>query len=462
MFRTVFSRKSAIEERNKELLTESAGKRKHSSKLSLCCREVVGKWGIWAEFESALLLITPVDLFNSIFSDYDRLYVTFIDDSDKETQAYVDVSREPYIYRWTLTSPVIETYVEKFYMQDEYIAEIKTVMTEFLDKIREGLPLAYDKFDVKPEAVQMCLEQFEVQATLPSIYTLRTSDIQKEEFVFEPGEMEEYTIGVGARRYSTYLTHEENSCEYIRHQLEEFAYAGKASIDLVFDGSETILKLEQISVLDQINESEDGVGFKYQDYIRIEIKSNCYADMPVIVGYCDVVETLTTLYTGFLQMALRLPDEPYGRRISYLSRFEAYNMFKSPIIERVLDTERKIDFSTHEVRQVHITDVLTIDPDYDVFLMHMDGSMSGDELLEELCGQPVQIEGLAEWSHDIVPAIIEAAVGKTYPMDWENFHRRGIELARQIRKVLPKEYDLWYRAPFEDKSGTIKKPILII
>ena len=39
---------------------------------------------------------------------------------------------------------------------------------------------------------------------------------------------------------------------------------------------------------------------------------------------------------------------------------------------------------------------------------------------------------------------------------------RGLEYAKQLRKVLPSEYDLWYEAPFEDKSGTIKKPLLII
>jgi hypothetical protein len=228
-----------------------------------------------------------------------------------------------------------------------------------------------------------------------------------------------------------------------------------------FDGSETILKLKQVSVLDQTDESGDGVGFKYQDYIRVEIKSNSFADMPTVVGYCDVAETLSTLYTGFLRMSLMHPKkpEPY---VSDTGRLVAYNIYKSPIIERVLDTERNRDYSTYGIRQVYVEDVLTITPDYDVFISHLDGSMEGYEELEDLCGSPVQIDGLEEWCREMAPVVIEAAVGKTYPMDWGDFHRRGIEFAKQLRKMLPKKYDLWYDAPFEDKSGFIKRPMLII
>ena len=463
MFTTVYSKKSVIEERNKELLTELAGKRKHSSRHSLSCKEVGSKWGIWAGIETTHLLIPPIDLFSSIFSDYDRLYAFLVDeeDPDKKTRVYIDVTKEPFIYRWALSSPVIETYVEKYYMQDEYIEGIKKVMTELLEKMREEAPLAYEKSDVKIEAVQMCGYQFEVQATLPTFYTLRASDILKEEFVFEFSDTEGYTIGIGKRCYSTFLTLWDNSYELIRHQLEEFAYSREASLEMSFDGSETILKLKQVSVLDQTDESGDGVGFKYQDYIRVEIKSNSFADMPTVVGYCDVAETLSTLYTGFLRMSLMHPEkpEPY---VSDTGRLVAYNIYKSPIIERVLDTERKRDYSTYEIRQVHVEDVLTITPDYDVFISHIDGSTEGYEELEDLCGSPVQIDGLEEWCREMAPVVIEAAVGKTYPMDWEDFHRRGIEFAKQLRKMLPKKYDLWYDAPFEDKSGFIKRPMLII
>ena len=451
MFTTLFSKKSVIEERDRELLTEIAGKRTRCSQHSLCCKEVGGKWGIWAGLETTHILIPPVDLLGTIFSDHERLYVYYIDDADleKKTQVYIDVTKESFIYRWALVSPVREIYMEKYYMQDDYIAGVKQVITELFDKMLEDAPLAYDDSDVKFEAVKMCVDQLDVQAALPSFYMLRTKDIQKEEFVFKPHGTEGYTIGVGERRYDTFLTIWNSSYEHIRHQLEEYAYSRKATLELSFDGSETILKLEEVSIVDQTEEHDGGIGYKYQDYIRVEIKSNSYADMPTIVGYCDVSETLTTLYTGFLQLALKHPEKPTPY-VSDTGRLVAYGMFKSPIIERVLDKDRKRDYATFEVRQVYVTDVLTIKPDHDVFLMHMDGRTEGFEGLEELCGKAIQIDGLEEWCHEIDP------------MDWEDFHRRGLVYAKQLRKVLPREYDLWYDAPFEDKSGIIKKPQLII
>ena len=46
--------------------------------------------------------------------------------------------------------------------------------------------------------------------------------------------------------------------------------------------------------------------------------------------------------------------------------------------------------------------------------------------------------------------------------EWEDWHKRGIELAKQLRAKLPKSCDLWYDAPFEDKSGTIKERFLVM
>ncbi len=463
MFQPLYSKKFAIEERDGELLTELAGKRKHCSQHSLCCREVGGKWGIWSGRGSTHILIPPLDLFSTIFSDYERLDTFFVDDVDLETKIriYIDVTKEPFICRWGFSSPVVEIYTEEYYMQDDYIAGVKAVITELFHMMIKGVPLAYEQSDIKVEAVKKCVDQMKVSATLPSIYSLRAKDIQKEDFVFEPYGTEEYAIGIGDRVYLTFLTIWDNNYERIRHQFEDFAFCRKATLELSFDCSDTILKLEQVSIVDQAVEHDGGVGFKYQDYVRVEIKSNSFAGMPTIVGYCDVKETITTLYTGFLQMALKHPEEPTAY-VSYTGRFATYNTFKSPIIERVLDTERKKDDSKYDLRQVHVKDVLTIDPGYGIFIRHVDGSMGGCEELDKLCGHHVQIEGLYEWSCEIPSATVEDADGKVYPMDWEDFHRRGLEYARQLREVLPSEYDLWYEAPCEDTSGIINKPILII
>ena len=60
------------------------------------------------------------------------------------------------------------------------------------------------------------------------------------------------------------------------------------------------------------------------------------------------------------------------------------------------------------------------------------------------------------------PIIIKSETGESYEKDWQDYHRRGLELAKQLREMLSPDFDLWYQAPYEDKSGIIPKPILII
>ena len=69
---------------------------------------------------------------------------------------------------------------------------------------------------------------------------------------------------------------------------------------------------------------------------------------------------------------------------------------------------------------------------------------------------------LDEWAYEIEKIVIASETGKPYEKDWEDYHRRGIALAKQLREILPPTTDLWYEAPYEDKSGTIPHKILIL
>ena len=50
-------------------------------------------------------------------------------------------------------------------------------------------------------------------------------------------------------------------------------------------------------------------------------------------------------------------------------------------------------------------------------------------------------------------------INKTF--NWKLFHRQGIELAVEVKKLLPKNVFLKYVTPFEDESNLIPKEILI-
>lgn len=462
-FEALYSKLSVVDIDNQEILNEIEGKKKGASMLNLVCKEIGGEWGIWLDTSEGHILIPPTDLFNSIFGDSDRIWADgFLDEKlEKRIRFYIDVNREPYIYSWSLSSPVVKAFGRRYYMQDAYIDTVKRVLTELNEKMEEGATWAYDSFDAKLESLQMCLKQFEVNAVFPTYYTRMVKDIQKEEFVFKPIDSEEYTIGIGERQYTTFLTHWDNSFDHIRHQFEEYVYGRKATLEMSFDDSDTVLRLQHVSILDHTEKVGEGIGFKYQYYMRVEIESNQFAAMPNIIGYCDIDQTLRTLYEGLLGMALLHPLEGdrYGDEPS---RIVAYNRYKSPLIENCLNPDYEPDYTSYRNRQIHVKDVLTMCPDYDELLFDVEGKGWNCDELEELCGRPVEIDGLREWCREIVPAVIESAVGKDFPMDWREYHERGLKLAKELRKVLPQEYDLWYKAPVEDKSGIMPRARLII
>lgn len=77
-------------------------------------------------------------------------------------------------------------------------------------------------------------------------------------------------------------------------------------------------------------------------------------------------------------------------------------------------------------------------------------------------GERIKMPELAKWWMEILPIILDSETGKPYSKDWDDYHRRGLKLMKDLRAQLADDIDLWYCAPFEDKSGTIPRKILII
>lgn len=73
----------------------------------------------------------------------------------------------------------------------------------------------------------------------------------------------------------------------------------------------------------------------------------------------------------------------------------------------------------------------------------------------------INIPGIYQWQQEFERATDFAETTTKDDFDWGGWHKRGIELAKQLRAKLPKSCDLWYDAPFEDKSGTIKEKFLV-
>ena len=80
----------------------------------------------------------------------------------------------------------------------------------------------------------------------------------------------------------------------------------------------------------------------------------------------------------------------------------------------------------------------------------------------------LNVDGLQQWANNymcnvLVPSesgeITIEQINKTF--NWKLYHRQGIELAVEVKKLLPKNVFLKYVTPFEDESNLIPKEILI-
>lgn len=104
---------------------------------------------------------------------------------------------------------------------------------------------------------------------------------------------------------------------------------------------------------------------------------------------------------------------------------------------------------------------ILICPDYDFYLMDSEGAAIAPEELDSKDGRLIYLPALDVWAEEMKPVVFASELGQPYDKDWQDYHRRGLALARQLRRILSNDYELWYEAPFEDKSGTVPSSIRI-
>lgn len=464
----VYSKSGWIEKENAKALRNRNAALKKCSTLVLSCSAIDGKWGIWMEIGDEKLLVNPIELVSSIYVD-DSYYM--LESTNKDMPGYfiVEVEKKPYCYHWTLSHSMLDFSSENRFVQEEYVSKIFDVIYLLYDAVQSGGELAYDRQDVYQESVISCYKQILVKCTWPSYIRKTTKDIQVEDFQFDiiaGNEGERFTIGIGDRTYSTWFSHWDGDLERMRHQFESFTFEQKAEVKITFDMSETIIKMEQVSVIDQINETGEGVGFKYKEYILVTIMPNEFVKQPVLIGYCLKDQMLKTLYNGLLRMAL---DHPISGNDDVPDMLNAYNMVKSPIIEDYILGRHKGRYDmSYTIRQVPVKHIITIDPDvsqlfYDEEQVSYEVEKEGTiDFVYDKNDNLIVIKDFYAWHSEIKQIVIDSETGHPYSMDRERYHKQGIKLAQELRKVLSPDFDLWYEVPFEDKSGFIKHPFLIL
>lgn len=469
MFEPVYSGKDYVDNTNNEVLNAIAAEEAKCSIFPISCHERLGVYGIWFQYGKELLLVNPQYLVNSIYMD-DHYYLLdkYTEDSKDSSEGdfYVVIQKWDNCYSWRIYHTHSQNVRQMQFTYKEYIGKIQSCISDLHNVWSNGSPIAYKPFDIGLEDVTMCKKQLAIPSVYPSHYQLMANSIVKETFVFRPvyDELfEKYEIGIGDRCYQTWFTYWDNDLEAIRHQLESYVYEHEATIKMSFDMSDTIVKLHGKRILSEISNVETGYTYKYETYILVEIIPNEFVRMPIIKGWGDEKEVIRNLYEGLLNMAYRLPlktDEDESGH--YPALLEAYNRYKSPIVESFLRGD-KWEPNTYRNRQVHVKHIIRINPDYDVYLWDEEevASTLDDDYYDQQ-GNPIVMPEFDEWAKEMSPIVLASETGEPYEMDWEDYHKRGLAWAHQLRQQLSTDFDLWYEAPYEDKSGTIRKRIFIL
>ena len=465
----VYSKSDFIERENARVRKMREAALEKCGTLVLSCSAIDNKWGIWMEIGDEKLLVNPVELVSSIYEDDIYYNMMTSQNKDMPDDFIVEVEKKPYCYHWTLSHSMLYFSSENSFAQEEYVSTIYDAITQLYEAVQAGGELAYDDRDVYKESVASCYKQLQVKCTWPSYIRKTTKDIQVEDFLFDVktgNDGEGFTIGLGDRSYSTWFSHWDGNLERIRHQFETYTFGHKATVEITFDMSETIIKLEGIGVINETIEGGEGVGFKYKDFMLVTIIPNEFVRQPVFNGYCDREQVIKTLYNGLLRMAL---DHPITGNEDVPDMLNAYNMIKSPLVEDYITGRYKNrSDKLYVIRQTIVKHIITINPE-NAQLFHDEKGVSYKvekdgtiDYIYDRNGNPIIIKDFLTWQNEINQIATDSETGHPYSMDWEQFHNRGIKLAQELRKILSADFDLWYEAPFEDKSGIIKHPCLIL
>lgn len=454
MFNVIWEDNKIREKENLKVLDEINAYEKVCEQLPIACYEINGWWGIWSEMGNVLQLVDPLYLVSSIYKD-DIYYMfeTPRDDAIIDTASgkfYVDVRLNQHVFEWQIYNSSLAEKIMLSFTFDEYLDRIYNCICRLLQVWREDKPIAYDPFYAELNAIEMCWKQILNTCTLPTHYMRLAEDIRVEQFTFHFGKSGRYTIGIGNREFQTVLTDWDTSYEKIRHELEGIAFSENAEVRLSFDMCDTVVTMKKVNVVEEVNGDDKGVGYKYKHLLSVMIEPNEFAHMPILKGYCEIKETVRTFYEGLLKNAVS-------------NRLISYNKLKSPIIEAFLRDEIIDQDDSYFLRQAHVKHVLRIDPDYDAVGFDEEDVAWGDlEDMYDKQGHPIELPDLVEWAQEIHPIVVASETGEPYEKDWADYHSRGLELAQQLRRMASTDFDIWYEAPYEDKSGFIPTRTIIL
>lgn len=419
------------------------------------------KWGIWIGIDCDEYLIDPILLGNSLFAHrkWQKIYTT------SDLRILSQIHSETKSCYWAIERNNISH--KYMFRISEYVASILRAIDNLHTAImRHDKQLAYNfrpdlfgRYEIV-EDLELIIRQINVmkQAIIsPRMRSINNLHIERLSFDFNNRFSDEnlFSIMIGGRQYNSHLAEWSNNFELIRHQLESIVYRGEAEIDLYNDtGVEASIHFEH-ETLKEVRQSA----------MRVTVFP-AERDKPIVTGYCDRQQAVRALYQGLLNISRNGIDSEYKRDYDIdwdQYKFVIYNKLKSPLIENYI-IGKESDDRICSIRQQYIKERYRMEADALTMIWDSKGCAlitDQDDLFED-DGLSIKIDGIYQWYKDLDDVVDWTNSEIKGNFDWAAWHKRGLELAQNLRQQLPDEYDLWYSAPFEDKSGILKEDVLII
>ena len=457
------------------------------SKSVLAYKCVDNVTAIWFLYNSKEWIVDPCVLFNGLLGSVEDpstslLYLNVDNLSHRRATYYVKQKHDSDFIFWSINKLLCDPECKLRFGVKDFLKTAEELINCLCRDVDSKTATAYDNI-INPKEITKIVTQLKTLKLFLMPQSLRSSEINKELLTFNCPTFDKderdwaydipYILRIGNREIKSFISDWTNDMDYVRHQLESYCYCRQAQIKLYFEDEPTIINLKKVSALASTKSIGSGIAYNYDDYLKVEIQPNSFIKGSAIYGFCNERQAIKELYEGLLnvgRVGYEFKDYDFDNPWGY-DAMVFYNHIKSPIIERYI-SRIKEDYNSIVERQRIIHHVFTISPDYTDVLGQMTGqsiptSVSFDDVVtlykeddseEVLCS--VTLPGVYEWLKEFnrLSDGVNSTMGN---LDVEKWHHRGLVLAKELKKKLPDDIDVWYGYPFDDVEHRDCRPILI-
>ena len=457
------------------------------SKSVLAYKCVDNVTAIWFLYNSKEWIVDPCVLFNGLLGSVEDpstslLYLNVDNLSHRRATYYVKQKHDSDFIFWSINKLLCDPECKLRFGVKDFLKTAEELINCLCRDVDSKTATAYDNI-INPKEITKIVTQLKTLKLFLMPQRLRSSEINEELLTFNCPAFDKderdwaydipYILKIGNREIKSVISDWTNDMDYVRHQLESYCYCRQAQIKLYFEDEPTIINLKKVSALASTKSIGSGIAYNYDDYLKVEIQPNSFFKGSAIYGFCNERQAIKELYEGLLnvgRVGYEFKDYDFNNPWGY-DAMVFYNHIKSPIIERYI-SRIKEDYNSIVERQRIIHHVFTISPDYTDVLGQMTGqsiptSVSFDDVVtlykeddseEVLCS--VTLPGIYEWLNEFnrLSDGVNSTMGN---LDVEKWHHRGLVLAKELKKKLPDDIDVWYGYPLDDVEHRDCRPILI-